>query len=140
MSEAWDRITAGSNPKRDRRFWTMRLGNTIGTAGAGSAGRSNNPDEVLKQELASALSGDEALALVMGALVRKIAALFNLVEAEIDTGSGLSAVGVDSLVAVELRNWLSSVVQAKVMVFEILQTATMREFAKLVAERSAWVI
>ncbi|KAJ8119431.1 hypothetical protein ONZ43_g3611 [Nemania bipapillata] len=137
---AWDRITTGALPKRDRRFWTMRLGNTSGAAGAGAVGRSNNPDDVLKQDLAGASSGDGALSLVMGALVRKVATLFNLVEAEIDTSSGLSAVGVDSLVAVELRNWLSSVVQAKVTVFEILQTATMREFAKLVTERSALVI
>ncbi|KAI0442806.1 polyketide synthase [Xylaria telfairii] len=102
---AWDRIFEGSIPKRDRRFWTMRLGNN------------NNPDDVLKRELSGASSSDEALSLVMGALVP-----------DIDTSSGLNTVGVDSLVAVELRNWLSSVVQARVT------------FAKLVAERSALVI
>ncbi|KUI53120.1 Lovastatin diketide synthase LovF [Cytospora mali] len=140
---AWERITAGANPKRDRRFWTMRLSNSssaTGGGGAGTKGRSNNPDEVLKQELAGASSSDEAFALVMGALTRRLATLFNLVAADIDTSDGMSALGVDSLVAVELRNWLSGVVQAKVTVFEILQTATLREFAKLVVGRSALVV
>lgn len=136
----WERMLPGSNPKRDRRFWTMWLGNTL-SAGSGAAGSKNSsPDEVLKQELSALSSGDEAAALVLAALTRKVATLFNLVAADIEVGSSLSAVGVDSLVAVELRNWLSGVVQAKVTVFEILQTPTMREFSKLVVERSALVV
>lgn len=139
---AWDRITEDANPKRDRRFSTMRLGNPIETGedGARSKSRNSNPDEVLKYELVGASSSDEALTVVLGALISKLAALFNLVAADIDTGSGLSALGVDSLLAVEIRNWLSSVIQAKTTVFEILQTGTMRDFAKLVVERSALAV
>lgn len=139
---AWDRITADAHPRRDRRFWTMRLGNSIkgnGAGGPGGKGRSSNPDDLLRQELAGVPANDEALALVIGAITRKLAALFNLVAAEIDVSSGLSSLGVDSLLAVEVRNWIGSVIQAKVTVFEILQTATIREFAKLVVERCAYL-
>ncbi|KAJ4422355.1 Type I Iterative PKS [Gnomoniopsis sp. IMI 355080] len=140
---AWDRMTAEAHARRDRRFWTMRLGNSIkgtGSGGPGAKGRSSNPDEALRQELAGVPPADEALMLVVGAITRKLAALFNLVAAEIDISSGLSSLGVDSLLAVELRNWIGSVIQAKVTVFEILQTATIREFAKLVVERCAFLL
>lgn len=51
----------------------------------------------------------------------------------------LSRYGVDWLVAVELRNWLSSSVKAKVSVFEILQSASITESAAPVAGKSAYV-
>ncbi|PSR79890.1 polyketide synthase [Coniella lustricola] len=137
---SWDRLLPGSNPKRDRRFWTMWLSNALSLGRGSAGGKNSSPDEVLKQELSALSSGDEANALVLAALTRKVAALFNLVAAEIEVGSSLSEVGVDSLVAVELRNWLGSIVQAKVTVFEILQTPTMRDFAKLVVDRSALVV
>ncbi|KAK3944449.1 hypothetical protein QBC46DRAFT_350516 [Diplogelasinospora grovesii] len=140
----YERIPAGTAIKRDRRFSTLRLGSGAAggaTASGMTATLTRSPDEVLKQSLARVPppASGEALALVTGALANKLATLFNLVAAEIDTSSSLSALGVDSLVAVELRNWLSNVVQAKVTIFEILQTATMRDFAGLVMGRSALI-
>ena len=61
--------------------------------------------------------------------------MFNLEKSDIDTGDALTSIGVDSLVAVDFRNWLGSVVKAKVSIFEILQTASLDEFSSLVAER-----
>ncbi|KAH6660300.1 polyketide synthase [Truncatella angustata] len=138
----YEQIPSGTAIKRDRRFSTLRLGNAVGaTATSAMATRTRNPDEVLKQLLSTAAPASiEAVTLVTGALTQKLATFFNMAAAEIDTSASLSTLGVDSLVAVELRNWLSSVVQAKVTIFEILQTATMKDFAGLVTKRSALIV
>ena len=74
---------------------------------------------------------------VMDGLMRKLAESFKVNGLEIDTASSLAAMGVDSLSAIELRKWLSRVVQANVTIFEILQAATLGEFARFVIERSS---
>lgn len=66
--------------------------------------------------------------LVQSALVRKIGAMFHVADAE-----------VDSLVAVELRNWLSSVMKARVTIFEILQSGSVADFARMVTARSGLI-
>ena len=77
----------------------------------------------------------EAAELANAALVSKLAAMFNIPTTEIDTNLPLPHYGVDSLVTVELRSWLSSKIKAKVTIFEILQGASIGEFAALVAKR-----
>ncbi|KKK24815.1 hypothetical protein P175DRAFT_0548914 [Aspergillus ochraceoroseus IBT 24754] len=133
-------IPDSASIKKDRRFATLLLGSS-GSASAIGQAVALTPDEEFKQALAVATpSSAEAVTLVTGALAHKLASLFNVAVAEIDTSLGLSNLGVDSLVAVELRNWLSGVVQAKVTIFEILQSATVKEFAGLVAGRSALIV
>lgn len=137
----YDSISNDTSVKKDKRFATLRLGSS-GSSTSSGATAAKSPDEVLKQALAMAAApaGPEVVELVMGALANKLANLFNIVAAEIDTSLALAHLGVDSLVAVELRNWLSGVVQAKVTIFEILQGATVKEFAGLVAGRSALIV
>lgn len=136
----YDRIPEDSSIKKDKRFGTLRLENSSSTAGESTKGAARSPDEVLKHSLTMTTpTSPETANLVSDALVNKLASIFNIVAAEIDTGLGLSTLGVDSLVAIELRNWLSSVVQAKVTVFEILQSTTVKDFAGLVVGRSALI-
>jgi NAD(P)-dependent dehydrogenase (short-subunit alcohol dehydrogenase family) len=136
----YDRIPEDSSIKKDKRFGTLRLENSSNNASESTKGAARSSDEVLKHALTMTTpTSPETANLVSDALVHKLANIFNIVEAEIDTGLGLSTLGVDSLVAVELRNWLSSVVQAKVTVFEILQSATVKDFAGLVVGRSALI-
>jgi NADPH:quinone reductase-like Zn-dependent oxidoreductase/malonyl CoA-acyl carrier protein transacylase/NAD(P)-dependent dehydrogenase (short-subunit alcohol dehydrogenase family)/SAM-dependent methyltransferase len=125
--------------KKDKRFSTLRLGSS-GNANSSKATTARSPDEEFKQAVAVTQRGSsESVELVTGALTNKLASLFNVAAAEIDINLGLSHLGVDSLVAVELRNWLSGVVQAKVTIFEILQSATVKEFSRLVAGRTALI-
>ncbi len=73
--------------------------------------------------------------MLVDALIAKLADMFNIPGSDIDTGLPMSRYGVDSLVAVELRKWLGSVVRAKVSVFEILQSASLDEFAASLASK-----
>ncbi|KAH6984663.1 hypothetical protein BKA56DRAFT_581384 [Ilyonectria sp. MPI-CAGE-AT-0026] len=56
--------------------------------------------------------------------------------AEIDASLPMSHYGVDSLVAVELRNRLGCAAKTNVSFFAILQTPSLPEFASLVASNS----
>jgi NAD(P)-dependent dehydrogenase (short-subunit alcohol dehydrogenase family) len=117
----YDRIPEDTSFKKDKRFGKLRLDNSSSAASESTKGAARSPDEVPKHVLTvTTPTSPEAANLVSDALVNKLASIFNIVAGEIEAGLGLSTLGVDSLVAVELRNWLSSVVQAKVTVFEIL--------------------
>jgi aryl carrier-like protein len=69
----------------------------------------------------------------------KLADMFSISQSDMDPRLPLSSYGVDSLSAVELRNWISGTIHVKVSVFEILQTPSLLEFATLLAGKSEYV-
>ncbi|KAI1551989.1 lovastatin nonaketide synthase, partial [Pyrenophora tritici-repentis] len=124
--------------KRDRRLGTLRLGDIMATevSAHGQSDSARDIEGLLSRLSAmSASVGGNLKDIITDLLVAKLAELFNLEKIDIDTGDALTSIGVDSLVAVDFRNWLGSVVKAKVSIFEILQTPAVREFAGLIAER-----
>lgn len=56
--------------------------------------------------------------------------------AEIDLSKPPAHFGVDSLIAVELRNMLVLQAAADISIFDILQTASLAALARLVSEKS----
>jgi len=78
---------------------------------------------------------DAAVALAES-LVSKLAAMFAVPESDIDTSVQLSRLGVDSLLAVELRNWVSAVVRADCSVFDILQAPSIVAFSEQAVAKS----
>ncbi|EPE25381.1 Thiolase-like protein [Glarea lozoyensis ATCC 20868] len=134
-------IAAANNGIPDRRYNALQMANRRGRdSGAGSASSGASPTAALVRAL-SAPDTDiaKASALLVDALAVKLAEIFSLDLAEIDVALPLSRYGVDSLVAVELRNWLSGAIRAKVTVFEILQSTSLTEFAGLLAVKSEYV-
>jgi len=76
-----------------------------------------------------------ACAALTDALISKLAGMFVMPESEIDSAATLSQLGVDSLLAVELRNWVSVAAQAECSVFDIMQAASVASLAeKLVVQ------
>lgn len=125
----------------DRRFSTLRIASQRGLKDdGGTANQSASSTAALAQALARpGTTLDQATALLLDALAAKLADIFNLPLSDIEPDLPLSRYGVDSLVAVEVRNWLSSGVKSKVSVFEILQSASLSDFAALVASKSELV-
>lgn len=130
----FDRILSGTAVKRDKRFATMQLAN--GASALGSAAGQETDKNSLSDLFVSQVSDQEASSRIAGALVSKLSDLFNIAVSDIDGTMPMSHYGVDSLIAVELRNWLKGAARARVTIFEILQSASLVEFAFLVAGRA----
>ncbi|RYP77642.1 hypothetical protein DL771_001010 [Monosporascus sp. 5C6A] len=78
----------------------------------------------------------ERAEVVVGALIEKLARALSLSADDIDTERTLSDYGVDSLMAVELRNWFNNDFQAEVAVFSIMENTPIVSLGELVATRS----
>ncbi|KAL8786450.1 MAG: hypothetical protein Q9213_002766 [Squamulea squamosa] len=70
-------------------------------------------------ELSKADTDSERDAIMMAALLQKLSKALSVGEDNIDVGKPLHAYGVDSLLAVELRNWFGKVFKVDVAVFDI---------------------
>jgi Phosphopantetheine attachment site len=77
--------------------------------------------------------------LLSALLAAKVGEIFNIDALGIDVSLPLPHHGVDSLIAVQFKNWLSSAVKARVSIFEVLQGPSLIDFASLVAVRSSLV-
>lgn len=144
--ESWSKLGPGAHVRRDRRFGTLRLGLPRAEGSAADGGldpQASSPSVMLAHALARAKAkgkgkaketeDEEAVAQALGA---RLAGIFNVEADGLDLGLPLAAHGVDSLVAVELRNWLAAVAKVKVSIFETLQAASMHEIANLVLARA----
>lgn len=101
--------------------------------------QSDDTIAMLKESLRASKTLDEAIPLVFEALRAKIAALFAFSVNRIDSSSPLSDFGVDSHVAVELRNWISKVLESSVSILEILASGSVLQLAAQIASRSRLV-
>ncbi|PKY00277.1 polyketide synthase [Aspergillus campestris IBT 28561] len=80
----------------------------------------------------------ERIQLVHQALAIKLARAMSIPPEDIMPNKPLSAYGVDSLMAVDLRNWFGKEFGATVAVFEIMGGVTISAIADLVATKSAF--
>jgi len=135
----WDRLPSDAVVRRDSRFGTLRLAASSLTSSATASAQAMalDPTEVLVQTLRNvSKAGEEGKKKVAEALSARLAAIFNVPVESVDLDIAVAAHGVDSLVAIELRNWFASAAKAKLSIFDILQSASLRELAELVVGRS----
>ncbi|KAL9076207.1 MAG: hypothetical protein Q9157_003764 [Trypethelium eluteriae] len=90
----------------------------------------------IARALAQATSIEEAGAVVTAALIRRLSSILSIELENIDEARPMHAYGVDSLVAVDIRNWIAKDIQADLAIFDILGAASMKETGLLVAGRS----
>jgi hypothetical protein len=122
----------------DLRFSSMQKNIAIGESKSrGSA--SPNKAVPFKDIIAHATSLGQATQCCTDVLVQKLANMFSLQAADVDSSFSLAAYGVDSLVAVELRNWLAVTIAADVSVFDIIQSSSVANLSAKVARRSRYV-
>lgn len=93
----------------------------------------------LAQQLRETTSVAAASGIVLDALMRKLSKSLMIALEDIDAAAPTAVYGVDSLVAVEVRNWLLREVKADVPVFEILQASSLQLLGYKIAEKSSLV-
>ena len=93
----------------------------------------------LQSQLIDSKTASEAVNICCGAIVKKIAEIFMIPEDEVDRMAPASKYGVDSLVAVELRNWLGSFTKSETAIFDILQSPSLLVLAEKTVAKSGLV-
>ena len=93
----------------------------------------------LPQQLASVTSLSDAAAAVTARLAVKLARTVSIPVEDIDLNKPMHRYGIDSLVAVEIRNWFAKEVGADIAVFEILGGESLTNMGVMSAGRSSFV-
>lgn len=83
-----------------------------------------------------AQSAEDRSSVVLDALAGKLSRALSISSEDIDSDQRLSSYGVDSLVAVELRNWIAKDFAADIAVYDIMGGLTVAALASLVSQRS----
>ncbi|KAH7265345.1 uncharacterized protein BKA55DRAFT_636237 [Fusarium redolens] len=92
----------------------------------------------LKSLLSCCSNTDAAAEIVTTGLSLMLAKAMNMLPEEIDTGKPPNGYGVDSLVAVGVRNWVVTNCGVEVSVFEVLSDRTVAELARDIARRGGF--
>jgi NAD(P)-dependent dehydrogenase (short-subunit alcohol dehydrogenase family) len=79
---------------------------------------------------------EEMVSVVVEAIVQKLARGLSITPEEVDSSRPMHLYGVDSLVAVELRNWMNKEFAADVPVFELMSGKSITAIGQLVAKTS----
>lgn len=93
----------------------------------------------LKMSLRKAKTIDEASEIICTALVEKIAARAGLGVEHVNVANPISDYGIDSLVAVEIRNWILKDMGSTVPILELLANGPLSGLAMKIAQRSRLV-
>ncbi|KAK7733693.1 putative PKS/NRPS-like protein biosynthetic cluster [Cytospora paraplurivora] len=118
-----------------RHLHQIRTG--YGETGAGEGGNSAANYGLM---LTAAESFEAACEVVYDAIAQKLVNALNISAGDVDPNKPLHGMGVDSLVAVELRTWILKHLDADIAVFDLMETSSMRALAALVASRSSLAV
>ena len=119
----------------DPRFSTLEKKNTDRPLSE-NAGSNSHSSASLSALLVDSTSLSHATNLILDHLISRLASMFLKPKSEIiDTASSasLASFGIDSLVAVELRNWLQGVCQVEISVFDVMRAESLFKLAGKVA-------
>lgn len=104
----------------------------VGAQMAAKAGQPADPAALFR----AAADSEEKVRVVKSAMVAKLARAMSISPEDVEVSKPLSNYGVDSLMAVELRNWIRRDFAAPVAVFDIMGDVPISTVAELVVARS----
>ena len=81
-------------------------------------------------------SRNEAISIVTAALVEKIAEVVSMEQAELDVERNLSAYPLDSLTAIEVRNFITRMFDSNLQVLELLASGSIKSLAGVVVGKT----
>ncbi|KAL8631914.1 hypothetical protein Q9189_002390 [Teloschistes chrysophthalmus] len=108
----------------------MQTQSSSGASGSGPSAR---------RLLKAVSSPESAVEIIIQALIGKLSSLLMLPVEDVDRMKPIVAYGLDSLVAVEFRNWIALDLEANVPLMELMNSASIEALAGRVAEKSKLV-
>ncbi|KAJ5971622.1 uncharacterized protein N7479_001540 [Penicillium vulpinum] len=130
----WDSVMG-----HDGRFQPLRFRQSTAARSQALETETDGVTKSLSVQLKGASSPDEATQLVGEAIANKLAEVFMIPASDIDLTKSPVQYGVDSLVAVELRNMLTLQAAAEISIFNVLQSVSLAALAADVVAKSKHV-
>ncbi|KAJ5904404.1 hypothetical protein N7504_006787 [Penicillium tannophilum] len=133
-------------PVSEQPFWIhdtklsqlLRLSTLAGSGGPADAGASNeqtSPAMAIRQ----CQSREAAEAIVVTALAEKISSILMRPLEELDPAAPVTVYGLDSLVAIEIRNWITREFESSMQVLEILAGDSLPALAEHILRKSGTI-
>ncbi|RWA13463.1 hypothetical protein EKO27_g1633 [Xylaria grammica] len=116
------------------RFWHCRI-KSDKMSKADQDKDPQQPTQTIQSRLKSACDGDEALSIVKSAVIRRVGLAIGSSGEDIDEHVGLVSLGVDSLVAVEVRSWLLKILEVDVPVLKFLSGSSLHDICQNVLSK-----
>lgn len=123
---------------RKPMFRGIRAAVETGVAAPGANGAAGDRVDFARF-FASKPTAAEAASAVSDALANKLGETMLMSRDEIDMAAPIHSFGVDSLVAVEIRNWMSNELRADVAIFHILEAPSVAALAALAVGKSSYL-
>lgn len=118
----------------DPRFGGLAIRMSEVSASTGSSGEAQTSAS-LSSVLAGAATLDRAGDLVADALQRKTAEILQMPTSEVDPSLPLYKYGIDSLTAIELRNWIVRETKVNIALLEIMAAVPIKDLALKIAQK-----
>lgn len=93
----------------------------------------------LSESIQQSTNEKETLQLIQDALLDKVASVLMLPVLDIDPNKPITSYGLDSLIAIEIRNWIGRNCQASLQVLELLSSRTLVTLSRLIMQKSKLV-
>lgn len=120
--------------RSDPKFSHVWVRNAVQSTASTKKGEIN-----ISANLLAATTQQEAIEAVQIALVDKLARLLGLATGDINMELSASSYGMDSLISVELRNWVGKQLESHVQTFELMSAMSIQALSRMITERSRLV-
>lgn len=102
----------------------------------GGGNSSSSKSASLTRQLGDAKSLDDARSLILNALAVKISDVLMKSVEDVNPSLPMASYGLDSLVAVEVRNWIARELEVKVSMFDLVSGNSLEQLALVVVMKS----
>ncbi|KAJ5747242.1 uncharacterized protein N7511_008938 [Penicillium nucicola] len=133
-------ITGLALDSLDNNFWIQDAKFSVLYEAAkgqpGSSSQRDGPSVPLQVTLQATSSKEEALIVCYEALAAKLAQVLVISLEDMDPSITVASLGLDSLVAIEIRNWIAREANANIQVLELLSSGTLMALAEIILNKS----
>ena len=119
-----------------RGMWNITDGRDLNAENTDGDSRVEGADVVQRLAAAGIRSTEDAASVIAECVMLRVGKALGVPKENLEPSRALHAYGVDSLVAVELRNWFGQKLDAEMAVFEILGETTFEDIGRIVAGKS----